>query len=108
MLAQRLRHTVTLQQNTGTTNAYGETVAGWVDVATVRAGVEPVAGKEAIAAGANLAEQVTRIVMRWRSGVVAQMRVSFDGRYYDIKQIINKDEGDRTLELLCVEGVNRG
>lgn len=108
MLAQRLRHTVTLQQNTSTTNAYGEAVAGWVDVATVRAGVEPVSGKEAIAAGANLAEQVTRVIMRWRSGVVPQMRVVFDGRYLDIRQIINANESDRVLELLCVEGVNRG
>lgn len=108
MLAQRLRHTVTLQQNTGTTNAYGETVAGWADVATVRAGVEPVSGKEAIAAGANLAEQVTRVIIRWRSGVTPQMRVVFGTRYLDVKQIINKDETDRSLELLCTEGVNRG
>lgn len=108
MLAQRLRHTVTIQQNTSTTNAYGEAVAGWVDVATVRAGVEPVSGKEAIAAGANLAEQTTRIVMRWRSGITPQMRVVYDGRYFDIRQVINANETDRTLELLCVEGVNRG
>ena len=108
MLAQRLRHTVTIQQNTGTTNAFGEVEAGWVDVATVRAGVEPVSGKEAIAAGANLAEQVTRVVMRWRPGVTPQMRILFDGRFLDVKQIINANEADRVLELLCVEGVNRG
>lgn len=109
MLAQQLRHVITIEQRGSGETGYGEPPVTWSAFASnVRASVEPVAGREALAAAANQAALVTRIVLRYIAGVTPQMRVVFDGRNYDIQSVVDVGERRRVLELICVVGGNDG
>ena len=107
MRAGRLRHRVTLQRKVVTRDAYGGEVITWTDVATVWAAVEPLRGRELEAAAQAGAELSARIVMRYRSDVVPEWRVAWDGHVYDIEAVVDVDGRHRTLELRCREVLGR-
>jgi SPP1 family predicted phage head-tail adaptor len=46
--------------------------------------------------------------VRYLAGVTASMRVLFEGRYFEIKAVLNEAERDRMLTLLCAEGLTDG
>lgn len=74
-------------------------------VATVWGRVEPVRGIERLRA-MRLESPIThRIIMRYRPNIDASMRVVFAGRALNIRAVTNPGEANRTLELLCEEGV---
>lgn len=108
MRSGRLRHRVTIQHEATSMNGYGENAGTWSDVATVWAAVEPVSGKEAFSGGQNMATQAVRVVMRYRAGVTPQMRLVNDGITYNIEAVVNRDERNRELELMCVRGQASG
>jgi len=103
MRAGRLRQRVTIQEKVVTRNAYGEEVITWADVATVWGSVEPLRGDEFLEFARAGAEVSTRIVLRYRSGIVPEMRVSYDGHTYDVLSVINVEERDKELQLMCRE-----
>jgi SPP1 family predicted phage head-tail adaptor len=103
MRAGRLRHRVTIQQRAGTQDSYGQEDDDWNDVDTVWAAVEPLRGREFLEARREGAEVTTRIVTRYRSGITPAMRVSYDSRTFDIVSVINVDERDSELQLMCRE-----
>jgi SPP1 family predicted phage head-tail adaptor len=108
MNAGRMRHRITIQQRANTPDTFGQPIESWADVATVWASVEPLQGREFFAADQVNAEVTTRIRMRWRSGITAAMRVSFDSRLYDIQSVIVSREIHDEMQLMCTEGVNDG
>ena len=110
MLAQRLRHQITIEQQALSLNAYRENVGAWSTYATCFAGVEPVSGKEYATAGAVLSETSTRFVLRYEDApaVTAQMRVLFNGKYYEVVEVINEMQRDRMISLMCKVGVSDG
>ena len=103
MRAGRLRQRVTIQQRAGTQDSYGQLDDDWDDVATVWGAVEPLRGREFLEARREGADVTTRIVIRHRPGVTPAMRVSYDSRVFDIQTVINTDERDRELVLMCRE-----
>lgn len=103
MRAGRLRHRVTIQEKAVTRNTFGEEVVTWSDVATVWGSVEPVRGREFEDVSFAGAEVSTKIVLRYRSGVVPEMRATEGDNIYDILAVINVDNRDRELNLYCRE-----
>lgn len=77
MNAGELRQRVTIQEPNDTRDALGGLVAGWSDVATVWAKVEPVSGREIVEADAVEARITHRVVIRWRDGLRTDMRAVF-------------------------------
>ena len=70
MKAGRLRQRVTLQSMSGGVDAIGQPLpAEWADVFTTWASVEPLQGREFIAASAVSSEITARVRMRYRPGV---------------------------------------
>ena len=110
MLAQRLRHSVTFEQRSTSINAYRENVGTWSTYATCFAGVEPVSGKEYPQASLLQAETLVRVIVRHEDApaLTPQMRMLFDGRYYDIVAIIDEMNRDRMWSVMCRVGVNAG
>jgi len=108
MRAGRMRHRVTIQQQSTTQDTYGQPANTWADVATVWAAVEPIRGKEYFDASQDNAETTTRVRMRYRSGITQDMRISFDSRLYNIQSIIRPREIHHEMELMCSEGINDG
>jgi len=104
MLAQRLRHSVAIQAHATSIDSYGGNVGSWSTVATVRAAIEPVSGTEARRDGQTAAEQVVRVVMRYRSDLTEQHRLLWGSVVYNIKSLACRDEARRWLELTCTRG----
>lgn len=103
--AGALRHRVTLQSAAETPDGGGGFTTAWSDVATVWAAIEPLKGTERLRAE-QLENPVThRVTIRHRAGVTAKMRVAFGARVFNIRAVINPEERNRRLELLCEEGV---
>jgi SPP1 family predicted phage head-tail adaptor len=105
MRAGRLRHRLVLQSKTTTQNEYGEPVVSYVTQATVYGGIEPLSGNEIFKQQQIQAEASVRIVLRYYSGLDETWRITHNGKYYDILNVINQDERDYMLVLMCSEGV---
>ncbi len=102
------RHKITIQQVTEAKDGFGQMVKSWATFAQPFAAVEALAGSEPFLSDAPTSIVSTRIRMRYQSGVTAKMRVSYDGRIYNIENIIDKSERNKELHLMCSEGKNNG
>ncbi|MBK5205843.1 MAG: phage head closure protein [Polaromonas sp.] len=63
--------------------------------------VEPLTGREYIAAAAAQSEVMTRIRLRYRPGLTPADRVSHDGKVYGITSVIDHRSDHRELVLMC-------
>ncbi|MGO1719752.1 MAG: phage head closure protein [Luteimonas sp.] len=94
--AQELNRKVTFQESQITQDPVtGEMVTTWEDFASVFAKVEPLVGREYLAAAAIQAEDTTKFTCRYRGDLNAAMRIAFDGKHYDIQSIQNIKSANR-------------
>lgn len=110
MLANRLRHSITIEQPSHTQDPdTGEMLTGWAVYAQdVRAAIQPLSAREFIAAQAGQVEIDTRITIRYRD-VTPAMRVVHRGRVYNIKGVLTDPKsGLEYVTLACSSGVNAG
>lgn len=107
MQAGKLSHRIKLQQMTGAggQDSTGQPQETWTDVAEVWAAVEPIRGREYFAAQQVNAETTHRVRIRYLVGVTPMMRILFGARVLRIEAVINVDERNRELQLMCVEVV---
>ena len=104
MRTGRLRHVVNLERVVVTTNDWGQQVETWAAYATVWAGIEPLFGREFIAAQQETGTVQIRIIIRYRDDVLATDRVSHAGKIYALTSPpINPDLRRRELQLMCQE-----
>jgi SPP1 family predicted phage head-tail adaptor len=101
--AGELRHRITLQARPATKDGLGQESDAFADVATVWAKVEPLAGRELLTAQQVLATVTHKVTLRYRDGVTAKMRVLWGVRTFDVEVVLNLQEQDTELNLLCVE-----
>lgn len=103
-----LRHRPVLQtrspQPDGGGGELGDPWAAPVTVATLWGRIEPLGGAERLQA-MKLESRVThRISIRYRLGIIADMRLVQGTRIFNIRAVIDTGERRRVLELLCEEG----
>lgn len=67
------------------------------------AAIVPISGKDFIAGLAEQSEITHRVIMRYQSGVKPNMRVVYGSRLFDVLHVINANEANRELNLLCKE-----
>lgn len=79
----------------------GEVSQEWVTQATCWAAVEPLQGREFIAAMATQSETTARIRMRYRPGIDSTMRVKHGADTYGIEAVIHVKSARRELQLMC-------
>lgn len=105
----KLRHQVDLYGFTQVQDPdTGVTTEGYTPAATgIWASVEPLSTREYIASQATQAQATTRIVIRYREGVTATMRVLHRGTFYDLAgpPLPDKHSGLEWLTLLCKQVV---
>lgn len=107
--AGQLNQRVQLQARTEAENALGEAAGAWVSVgAPVWAKVEPLSGREFLAAGAMQQPVDTRFVIRFRGGITPSMRVVWKGQPYDISSALPVDGGIEWIEIMATSGVRDG
>ena len=88
MQAGRLNRRCTLQQPGTATDALGQPIPGWTDVATVWGDIRHLNGSESIKAGAVTSTVSASIRMRYRVDLRASMRVVANGTVYEIKAVL--------------------
>ena len=104
-LAARLRRRITIQQPVYSGDGAGGSTVSWSDVDTVWAEIASRrTGGEALFAGKLQAGMTHVVTIRYRADVTAKMRISYDGRLFNIRRVDNVDAADVLLELLVEEG----
>lgn len=98
-----LRHRITLQIYTEQSDGYGGVSKSWNDYKTIWANVEPLSGREFIQAQQTQTMYSHRIRTRFFSDFNESMRILYKNQVYEIESIINVDERNRELEIMCTE-----
>ena len=105
----RLRHLVSLQTRSTAQDSSGGQVNTWADWATgVYAEILPITGRELFAAQAVQQSVSHTVILRYRPGVNAAMRLVFGSRLFNINSVIDPEERRRWLSLTCDELLNQG
>ena len=103
MRAGKLRHKVTIKSREASQDEYGEVTYTWSTAARAWANIEPLAGRELLHAQQVNAELTHRVTMRYMSGVDPTDRIAFGSRTLEVVSVINPDERNKELVLLCKE-----
>jgi SPP1 family predicted phage head-tail adaptor len=110
-LTARLRHRITIENLVETPDGAGGFVSSWTSVATVWAELLPITAN-VLAAGSEVLndmqienKQGFRITLRFMSGITAKMRITHNGRVFNIRRVVNVNERNEALEIFAEEGV---
>lgn len=106
MRAGELRHCISIEKPNITQGDYGEPVTSWSNFAKIRALVEPLRGREFFDSQKFNEETTHRIKIRYLSGLNSEMRIKFNERYFNILSVLNINEQNKEMHLMCVEGNN--
>jgi SPP1 family predicted phage head-tail adaptor len=101
--AGKYRHPITIQKRDFTQNSFGETTESWVDVAKVRAGIYPISGAEFLNSYESHSEVSHKVHTRYVSNITPDMRILFNGRVFRILSVINFQEVNKELQIMCKE-----
>ncbi|MFW5438746.1 phage head closure protein [Paenibacillus apiarius] len=118
LTTSELNRRITIQQKTVLTDQEGILQEKWVPVCTIWAKREPIRGREYFEAAATNAEKTVRYKVRYRLGILPEMRI-IDGkkkvndeeidRVYHIVAVLDDVHGDRTeTHLMTEEGPENG
>lgn len=102
MKAEKMRHRITFQQQPGEKSSLGSYEEEWKDVATVWAQISPVSGREYFGQVRETAVS-HKIYCRYRAGITPRMRIKFGNRVFRIISVLNWDERNEGLTIMCEE-----
>lgn len=98
------RNKITFQQLVSSTDDSGFPLETWADVKTAWAMIKTLQGREYFAAAAVQAENTTRFVIRYTTGIDNRMRIKYGARIFEIiAPPINDDEKYNTLTIIARE-----
>lgn len=105
MNASKMRHRITFLRPATDKDRLGGYEDDWVDVTTTWAQISPVSGKEYLS---QVRETTVshKIYCRYRKGITPQMRIRFQKRIFKILSVINWEERNEGLTLMCEETVH--
>ena len=98
-----LRHAITIQVAAESQDTNGALTLTWTTYAQVNARIDPYGGGEKWGDAALQTTNLFKIKMRYCAGITTKMRVSFNGRIFDIKNIENVLERNVVHILKCLE-----
>lgn len=108
-----LNKRIKIQRRVESANEFKETVVSFIDWVEVWAAIEPLAGREYIAAQQIAGDITTRIRIRALQGADRKMRVVYEKsaaqtKYYEIDNVLSVAENNRELVLMCREVDTQG
>jgi len=103
MKARNMKHRVTIQQFSETTNNYGEVETVWSDLFTIWASIQTVTGKEQFLSNQIYSTLSHKLRIRFIDGITTKHRIKFDDRYFNILAVFNIFEANKEIEILAEE-----
>jgi len=103
MRAGNLRHKITIEKPTYNTNDFGEEENSYQMFQETFASVEQFSIKEAFFSSHIIEVSTKKFRIRYVSGLEMDMRIKFNGKYFDIKEIVNPYERNRELIIAASE-----
>ena len=101
MRAGTLDQRVELQELVEGFDDFGQPINEWQTFLAAWAAVEPLTGREYLAAMQTASETTIRVRLRYRPGVKAAMRVKHGAKLYGITSVIDVKSTGRELVLMC-------
>lgn len=104
MKAGLLKKRISIQTFTDAQSPTGEVTQDWVELASRRARIEPLSGKEFWSGQAIESEINIKFIIRFDNSLAnlnTKMRVLYNGGLYDIESVINPGERNKELHLMC-------
>lgn len=98
-----LRHRITFQKLTTTTNENGFEVETWENYKTVWAAITNLHGREYFEAAAVQKENTVKFTIRYFKDPDTSMRILFQGRQYNIISIDNIKYKNKYIEIKALE-----
>lgn len=99
----RMNQRITFHKNADGKDAMGQVVHKLAPYKTVWASIETTTGSESQEAERTRASTTYKIRIRFLFGITQDMKISYKGRWLEIRSINNLYERDRVMELSCVE-----
>jgi len=94
---------ITLQRQTRAADGMGGFTVTWVDALAIWAAIWPVGAAETVQAAQATMIISHRIRIRYRSGLKADWRIRYAGRYFNIVSIIDPNMAHQWLDIMCKE-----
>ena len=101
----KLRHKIYLLKPVVTKDEVGQEIENLELQKTVWASIEPLSGKEYFSAKQVNSKVNVKITIRYINSLLSHWVVQFGQRIFNIEAIINFEERNRYLQLLCSEKV---
>ena len=100
----KMRHRITIQRQSDEKDRLAGYQDDWIDIATVWAQISPVSGREFLT---QIRETMVthKIYCRYRPGVTPRLRIKFKDRIFRIISVLNWDESNEGLTIMCEEHV---
>ena len=104
MRAGSLKHKISIEIYTSSTNEFNEETKQWEFYRSVYASITPLSAKEYFKAGVH-SEATHKVEIRYISEITSKMRIIYDNRIFNIESVLNIREENKTLQLICTEVV---
>lgn len=101
----QFKHPITFQIGNIVENELGDSVTTWTEFKRAWAMVKTVQGREYFSAAATQNENTIRFIIRYTEGIHSDMRILFKNRIFKIESVLNDDELNKTLTIMCKEDV---
>lgn len=100
MKAGSLDQRIVIERLVEGSDELGQPINDWLPIVTTWAAVEPLVGREYIAAQAAVSEITARVRLRYRPGITAADRIVHDGTTYGITSVADVHSSRRELVLM--------
>lgn len=100
----RMRHKIAIQSPTATVDSGGGRSIAWSTLKEVYADIRPTTGRYQFQHDQEKEKVTHKIIIRHRADIGTNYRVKFGSRIFNIHSILNEDERDRFLTMMCEEG----
>lgn len=100
-----LNKRIILQCPTRTSDGMGSFTTVWAEDSKVWAAIWPTSAKEQIQSMKETLTVSHRIRIRYKSSVLSSWRVKFGSRYFNIVSLVNPEERNEWLDIMCKEAV---
>jgi len=105
MYAGRLNKRINIEREIRSSDGAGGSNSTWSQIKSIFAEIKPVSGREVVNSQRLQAQLTHKIIVRFTTDIRPSDRIEYNGRFFNIRAIINVEEQNKWLEIMADEGV---